>query len=190
MFHDGQLPMTEYSDEELFLKYIKGDAYAFDTLLNLYRTRVYRLILGYMKDQALAEDVFQEVFFKIIRKKDQFKESISFKSWMYTICRTTCLDALRKRVRHREEPIEKAPDRSSTPDLGQGVVHQEMMTLVMELPEEQAEVLALKVWGDWSVDEIAQMVESSPHTIKSRLRYALKALREKFEKRKDIKGSS
>lgn len=172
------------SDEDLFGQFQAGDASSFDALLTRYQASVFRVVLGYMKDHASAQDVFQDVFFKIIRKKDQFKAATSFKAWMYTICRTTCVDALRARSRKKEDvPIDSAAS-FLAPEAPDSLTSRDLRAWVDELPPEQKEALTLKIWGDWSVDEIAQVTDCPPDTVKSRLRYALKALRVKCEKRK------
>jgi len=185
---------TELSSEVLFTRYIKGDLQAFETLLARHQKLIFSLILRYVKNPSQADEVFQEVFFKICKNKDQFRESVSFKSWLVTIARNTCIDFIRRQKKELGIlPLDEiAPDAKDLPlaerltnadELSplDTVIHhvedQHLRELLDELPIEQKETFALKVLSDMTFEEIAASMKVSVNTAKSRHRYALKALR-------------
>ena len=80
------------TNEILFNRYIGGDVNAFNVLLNRTKNLIYSMILRYVKNRNRAEEIFQDVYLKVCRNKDQFREAISFNSWIVTICKNTCID--------------------------------------------------------------------------------------------------
>lgn len=184
----------ELSSEVLFGRYAKGDILAFDALLARHQKLIFSLIMRYVRNPAHADEIFQEVFYKICKNKDQFRESVSFKSWLATIAKNTSIDFLRRQKKElgvlplddQRLEAEGRPlsDRlSNEDDLSplETVIHRfedtELNTLLDELPVEQKETFVLKVVMDMTFEEIAVSMKISVNTAKSRHRYALKALR-------------
>lgn len=179
------------SNEVLFQRYCKGDAKAFDTLLERLQGLVYSLILRYFKDETIADEIFQEVFFKVCKNKDQFRESVSFKSWLVTICKNTCIDYTRKKSRQfyttsldnaaeDNRPLtEVVPSEDETPDeiLEIQLENEELTELLDQLPIAQRETFYLKVIMEMTFEEIGKAMDCSTNTAKSRYRYALNQLR-------------
>ena len=185
------MDLNELSNEILFNRYQGGQAEAFDILIERHQRLVYSLILRYISNRAEADEVFQDVFLKICKKKDQFREAVSFKSWMMTIARNTCIDRLRKNKKHQkdqsfdEDPEHNhglsetlAADQTSPLDhVTHQMEDQNLKGLLDELPEEQRTTFYSKIVMDMTFEEIAAAMGVSVNTAKSRHRYALKALR-------------
>lgn len=181
------------TEEILFKRYCEGDIEAFDVLLERLKGLAYSMILRYVKNDSLADEVFQEVFFKICKNKDQFREAVSFKSWLVTICRNTCIDLARKQGRElktnsldalgsgedERSLAEKLASDAPTPldDASLKVENEELAELLENLPAEQRETFYQKVVMEMTFEEIGQAMACSTNTAKSRYRYALVTLR-------------
>lgn len=180
------------SEEILFNRYIGGDTQAFDVLLDRVKGLVYSLILRYISTESVADEIFQEVFFKVCKYKDQFRHSTSFKSWLVTITKNTCIDMTRKDKRtlktisldpvesgESERPLsERIAAESPTPweNLSWKLEEQEMEKFLDKLPEEQREAFYMKIVMDMTFEEIGEATSVSTNTAKSRYRYALGTL--------------
>lgn len=189
------------TDEALFARYKEGDQAAFDTLLQKYQAPLFSMILKSVRNRAEAEDIFQEVFFKIVEKRDLFRADISFKAWMYTIARNTCIDAARKHKRtpiidsmftfdDNDKPLEiNLKDKGLSPQDSASFAETDKFLdeILSALPPEQKETFYLRVKGELTFEEIGEVMQCSVNTTKSRMRYALEHLREIFRKRGYLK---
>lgn len=191
------------TDEVLFSRYSNsGDNRAFDEILKRNKGLIFSLILRFVKSRAEAEEVFQEVFFKVCKNKDQFRRSVSFKSWLVTICRHTCIDYVRKQGRSLKlESIDHEDDRhrpytevlsseeEETPfDVTLAAMENERLKeLLDELPESQKMTFYLKVIMEFTFEEIGTSMGCSTNTAKSRYRYALEGLRAVIKRRQLMK---
>ncbi len=179
----------EPSDEDLFEKFRRGSSHDFDTLLSRYQQPILGYILRHFSDRSVADDVFQDVFFKVIEKRDRFQTGTSFKAWVYTVCRNTCIDEARRRSRMRETasiPLEETssaandcPLQAAESNATRDFLHQALK----DLPEEQKETFSLRVLEELTFEEISSIMKCSLNTTKSRMRYAVQTLREIFTKR-------
>ncbi len=190
------------SDETLFRRYCDGDMAAFDTLLKRMKGLVYSLILRFTHDHSLADEVFQEVFLKVCKYKDQFREAISFKAWLMTICRNTCIDYTRKVSRTlKTNSLDAVADESrplSEKIAGDGpspldVVNlkfedSELTELLDHLPEEQRDTFYMKIVSDMTFEEIGAAMKYSANTSKSRYRYAVETLRGLVRRKELVKN--
>lgn len=197
---DFSYDYKELSDEILFNKYQNGDVKAFEYLLNKHKGLIYSLILRSFKDPGIADEIFQEVFFKVCRNKDLFRESVSFKSWLVTICRNTCIDFARKSNRQlktvsldgqRDEEnsrslSEKVASEEPTPmdELNFKLENKQLNELLDNLPKEQKETFYLKIIMEMTFEEIGEATDCSVNTAKSRYRYALNSLRGLIKRKK------
>ena len=193
------------SEEILFRRYCDGDTAAFNTLLKRLKGLVYSLILRFTHDTALADEIFQEVFLKICKNKDQFREAISFKSWLMTVCRNTCIDFTRKQGRSLktvpldgngsddDRPLaDKLATTDPTPldELSFKVEDQALNSLLDNLPIEQRETFYMKIIGDLTFEEIGSAMQCSTNTAKSRFRYALATLRGLVRRQQILVGAN
>lgn len=180
------------NDEILFNRYTGGDMKAFEALLQRTKGLIYSLILRYVKSHSEADELFQEVFFKVCKNKDLFRESISFKSWLVTITKNTCIDYTRKQKRSlktetldgdldedRRHLAEIIASDEMNPDenLSIQIENEELQQLLDKLSMEQRDTFYMKVVMELTFEEIGQAMECSTNTAKSRYRYALNTLR-------------
>jgi RNA polymerase sigma-70 factor (ECF subfamily) len=180
------------TEELLFKRYCEGDIKAFDALLERLQGLAYSMILRYVKNVSLADEIFQEVFFKVCKNKDQFREAVSFKSWLVTICRNTCIDYTRKQSREfkttsldggmedegrslAEQIAADAP--SPLEEVSFKIEDAHVAELLDNLPAEQRDTFYQKVVMEMTFEEIGAAMGCSANTAKSRYRYALVALR-------------
>jgi RNA polymerase sigma-70 factor (ECF subfamily) len=180
--------MSLVSDTELIKAFQEGDGYAVEVLINRYKDKVYSSLLFYVKDNYLAEDLFQDVFIKIIDtlQNKRYTEEGKFLPWALRIARNLCLDHFRKVKRH---PPVKSSDHSDifdvlqlsedAPDavMMQGQSHDRVRLMLDMLPEEQREIIVLRHYANLSFKEIAQITNCSINTALGRMRYGLINLR-------------
>lgn len=184
----------EATDEVLMERYLAGDPRAMAVLYD----RHARPLMAFAMQQGAArpDDVVQDAFLRVVRNGHGFKGQSKFRTWLYTIARNLCVDASR-RDRFRKGPSLDAPMGSDEdgPTLGERVASdmvggdasrntadgqfREVFDATMErLPEEQREVFSLREISGLSFAEIADLTKCNENTVKSRMRYALKALRD------------
>jgi len=197
------LALEQLSDEELMETYQQGDTRAFEHLLKRHRKPVYNFLYRQVGNSALAEDMLQEVFLRIIRGAPRYTRKAKFTTWMYTIARNLCVDQSR-RAKHRQHPSLDQPlgrdsqgkrtlgDRmaSQGPAVDRQAIGSELRDHLAEaistLSEEQREVFLMREYHNLPFKEIAEIVGCSDNTVKSRMRYALERLRQQLEEYKDF----
>lgn len=184
--------LTQLTDEILFNRYCAGDSRAFSVLLYRLKGLVFSHILRYVKNDSKAEELFQEIFFKVCKNKELFRENLSFKSWIVTITRNTCIDYLRKQKRSVDsislndtgefddqrslEEMIPSEDESLDEQVNYKIEEEDLERLLDRLPEAQRETFFQKVVMDLTFEEIGRAMKCSTNTAKSRYRYAVKTL--------------
>lgn len=182
--------MTDRSDERLLSAYREGDAEAFETLLARYRRPLFNVILRSVRDRGRAEEIYQDVWMKVIERSGDFRGDAKFSTWLYTIARNQCIDHQRKMRFRGHASLEAAQGETgtslgdrmpnpgpSTETLAAGRLMRERITeAVRQLPEEQREVFLLRHLQGMAFAEIAEVVGIPANTVKSRMRYALERL--------------
>jgi RNA polymerase sigma-70 factor (ECF subfamily) len=175
-------------DGKLMLSYAQGDADAFDKLYETYRQPMFRFFLRQCNNQAVAEELYQELWMRVIRARNSYEHKAKFSTWLYRIAHHLLIDHFRSSGRESsnedEEEIEHVPGSASLEP--ESLITSEetvarFLTMLEQLPQEQREVFLLKEEAGLSLDEIAQATNSSFETVKSRLRYAIKKLRLSLE---------
>lgn len=182
--------LHELADEELVGLYIKGNNNAFDALLKRYESKVFSYLLYSVKNQELAEDLFQDVFVKMIvrLKNGQYAENGKFSSWMMRIVHNHLIDYYRTSVADKtlsndatEADLYSKADIALNENREQEMINQqtlkEVRGLITLLPESQREVLLMRVYDELSFKEIAQKTNCSINTALGRMRYAILNLR-------------
>ncbi|MDE5739282.1 MAG: sigma-70 family RNA polymerase sigma factor [Bacteroidaceae bacterium] len=182
--------LHELADEELVSLYIKGNNNAFDALLKRYESKVFSYLLYSVKNQELAEDLFQDVFVKMIvrLKNGQYAENGKFSSWMMRIVHNHLIDYYRTSVADKtlsndatEADLYSKADIALNENREQEMIDQqtlkEVRGLIALLPESQREVLLMRVYDELSFKEIAQKTNCSINTALGRMRYAILNLR-------------
>jgi len=170
----------EAPDEELMLAYGRGDAGAFETLYKRHRGPVYRFVLRALKNRSTAEELFQEVWIRVIEARSRYAPQARFTTWLYTIAHNLLVDHWRKKglslVQLDDEPTVAAPDNPAR----QAEARQSLARLLQALealPAAQREAFLLHEEAGLSVAEIAAATGTNEEAAKSRLRYAMAKLK-------------
>jgi RNA polymerase sigma factor (sigma-70 family) len=191
------LKKSELNDQELVQAYIKGDQSAIEILINRHRSKVYTYILLTIKNQPLAEDLFQETFIKVIQslRGGKYRDNGRFLSWVIRIAHNLIIDHFRKEkqmnsVSNDDSEVDlfnskKLSDSNIEELIVNSQIRAEIRTLINELPNDQREVVLLRHYGGLSFKEIADQTDVSINTALGRMRYALINLR-KLIKEKDL----
>ncbi len=185
--------VQQISDQELVHLYIKGNEACLAQLIKRHQRSMFTAIYLLVKNRALAEDIFQDAFIKIIHtlRAGNYNEEGKFGPWAIRIGRNLAIDHIRKQKRNVVitdsegndilSYIQIAED-SREDKLIQYQTEQSIKELVKLLPEEQREVLIMRHWGDMSFKEIADQTGVSINTALGRMRYALNNLRKMMDK--------
>lgn len=182
------------NDQELIARYVNGEEYAFEVLLSRYKSKIYTSIYLFVKDQALAEDIFQEVFIKIIDtlRRGKYNHEGKFVQWAMRISYNMCVDYHRRHKRRAHvNPSEdfdifdvlRLSDDGPDAQIMRSETHQRIRRLVDALPPEQREVVILRHYADMSFKEIASLTRVSINTALGRMRYALINIRKMMSER-------
>lgn len=191
---------AERGDEALMLAYGAGDATAFEVLYGRWRGRVYRYLQHQCGNAALAEEIYQDVWLKVVAARGQYEVTAKFSTWLFRIARNRMIDHWRLSGRRiveyqaDEEEIEDDHDAlaerseaatpaSAAPDrmLERRELAERMIQAISELPDAQRETFLLSEEGEMTLEEIAVTTGTSRETAKSRLRYALAKLRDSLK---------
>jgi RNA polymerase sigma-70 factor (ECF subfamily) len=184
------------NDQELVQAYIKGDQSAIESLINRHRSKVYTYILLTIKNQQLAEDLFQETFIKVVQslRSGKYKDNGKFLSWVIRIAHNLIIDHFRKEkqmnaISNDDSEVDlfnskKLSDSNIEELIIDGQIKSEIRTLINELPDDQREVVLLRHYGGLSFKEIADQTDVSINTALGRMRYALINLRKLIQEKK------
>lgn len=175
---------ADVNDDLLMLAWVGGDATAFETLYARHRGPLYRFLLRQLRSQALADECFQDVWQRVIAARAGWKPEAAFATWLFRIAHNRLNDHWRA-SKHRPAAPEDADERAArVPDpsdpereLSQFEQRRRLQRAIEELPDEQREVLLLRLEQELSLEEIASITETGRETVKSRLRYAMDKLR-------------
>ena len=176
------------TDTELIRAFQEGDTASFETLIYRYKDKIYSSILFFVKDTYLAEDLFQDVFIKIIDtlKNKRYTEEGKFLPWALRIAHNLCVDYFRKvkrtptiRTSDNKDIFEliQITEEGAESKLMQGQSHERVRRMLELLPEEQREIIVLRHFANLSFKEIAQITNCSINTALGRMRYGLINLR-------------
>ncbi|MGC6433997.1 MAG: RNA polymerase sigma factor [Crocinitomicaceae bacterium] len=183
---------TAKSDSELVKLYISGKETAFEVLLLRHQSRIFTFIVSKVKDQDLANDLFQDTFIKVVNtlKSGKYNDEGKFLPWVMRIAHNLVIDHFRKnnRVKMISETTYQNPEYTifhilsdQSLNVEQEMIKEELESQLIELieflPESQKEVLKMRLYQDLSFQEIADQEEVSINTALGRMRYALINLR-------------
>lgn len=191
------LELTSQDDQLLVAEYIKGNEKAFEVLLNRHKMKMFRFIYLKVKDRALADDLFQETFFKIINtlRLGNYNEEGKFLPWAMRISHNLVIDYFRKanKVRLISESSSNSDDYNILHTLradednidvqmSKEELESQMVNLIEYLPESQKDILKKRIYEDISFKQIAEEEGISINTALGRMRYALINMRKLIEK--------
>ena len=171
-------------DQELILQYLEGSDKAFEILLTRHKQKIYTSIYLFVKDHELADDIFQDVFIKIIDtlRKGKYNHEGKFLQWALRISYNMCVDHFRRSKRRSKVSasetfdifdVLQSPDDNMEDFLIKDQAHSRIKKVVDQLPPEQKEVVVLRHYADMSFKEIAALTSVSINTALGRMRYAL-----------------
>lgn len=186
------MQVTTLNDQQLIQQYLNGDERAFSELLSRHQQKIYTSIYMFVKDSSKADDIFQEVFIKIIDtlRKGKYNHEGKFSQWAMRIAYNLCVDYFRRAKRRPQvQPTEefdifdvlRVSDDNAEQALERSQTHDKIRQLVDMLPAEQREVVILRHYADMSFKEIAQLTRVSINTALGRMRYALINIRKMVE---------
>jgi RNA polymerase sigma-70 factor (ECF subfamily) len=184
---------AEMSDEELMIRFQRGDRQAFALLVRKHRTRLYNFALRQLGSGPTAEEVVQDAFVRVVQSAAEFKHAARFSTWLYTIGRNLCVDQMRKAALRRHPSLDEPAHATQEdgPSLGERTadaranveraavaveIRERVLLAIDQLPPDQREVFLMREVGCLPFREIAEIVGASENTIKSRMRYALERL--------------
>jgi len=179
------LALNEMSDEMLMQAYAENDKLAFDKLYERFRLPLYRYMHRQISVQeAVLNELYQDVWLKLINNRKQYQVKASFKTYLYQIAINTIRDyfrreSVRKIMSNIEDDTEiegnvLLPDE----DLAQKQVMEKFRQILNELPQEQKDVFLLREEAGLTSVQIAEVMKTSVDTVKSRMRYAVSRLKE------------
>ena len=184
---------NQISDALLVQQYIAGDELALSKLVERHQSRIYGFIYSKLNDRDLCDDIFQDTFIKVIRtlKTKTYNEEGKFLPWVIRIAHNLIVDHYRKnkkmpmtRETETYSIFEFIKDNSSTIE-GRMITEQvevDLQRLIEELPNDQKEVLVMRMYDDLSFKEISEQTGVSINTALGRMRYALMNLRKLIDK--------
>jgi len=178
------MKVQKLSDKELIQEYLKGNDPAFEVLLNRHREKIYTSIYLFTKDPDLSEDIFQDVFIKIIDtlRKGKYNHEGKFLQWAMRISYNMCVDNFRRSKRRNKVSatetfdifdVLESKDENMETTMIKSQLHNKVRALVDRLPAEQREVVILRHYADMSFKEISKLTRVSINTALGRMRYAL-----------------
>ena len=188
--------LAQVQDQELVRNYINGHEESLSELVTRHQKKVFTYIRMLVKDTELAEDLFQDVFVKVIHtlKSGNYNEEGKFLPWVMRIAHNISIDHFRKAKRipvvQSKDDFDifrtlRIDDDNVEEKMIQDQILEDVKKLIVELPAEQQEVLILRHYADMSFQEIAAFTNVSINTALGRMRYALINLR-KIVKQKEI----
>ena len=191
-----------YEDDSLLIReYMNGNETALEKLIDKYKSRIYSFIYSKVLDKDVAEDIFQDTFIKVILtlKSDKYNDEGKFLPWVMRIAHNLSIDYFRanKRMQTVSETVGYSEDYNIFDFLGncdecsetkliKTQIDHDLRHLVTLLPDDQKEVLELRIFKDLSFKEIAEETGVSINTALGRMRYAIINLRKIIESRNII----
>ena len=169
-------------DSALMLRYRDGDVAAFEVLYRRHNNALYRYLLRLCHHRDTAEDIFQDVWGKIIKSRQNYRPTAKFSTFLYRVAHNCFIDHIRRNKRHSHtvdiEP-DKQPDPGDQPEAlaERSMARRRLDAALRALPEEQRDVFLLHEEAGLNLDQIASVTGANRETAKSRLRYAVKKLR-------------
>ena len=186
--------LSKLSDQVLVKKYIKGDNYSFEVLLNRHKSRVFAFIMSKIKNKDLSEDIFQDTYVKVVNslQKGKYNEEGKFLPWVMRIAHNLVIDHFRKQkkmhmVRSNNDfdifDVIKDDNINIDDRLIRDQIFSDLRGLINLLPNDQKEVLMMRYFEEMSFKKIAEHFDISINTALGRMRYALINLRVLKKKR-------
>jgi len=186
--------LVTLTDQQLITLFNNGDSNAMEILVNRHKDRIFTSIYLLVKDKFLAEDIFQDLFIKIIEtfRAGKYKDENKFVKWAMRIGHNICVDHFRK---IKNKPVIRTGEgvdifdvlNFEEPNAEDKIIKaqssERIMKLVCKLPEDQREIIILRHFADLKFREISKILDCSVNTALGRMRYALLNLRKLIEEK-------
>jgi RNA polymerase sigma-70 factor (ECF subfamily) len=187
----------EWNDQELVKSYVGGNELALQFLLEKHQSQIFHYILSKIKNRDLSNDIFQDTFIKVIRtlKSGNYNEEGKFLPWVMRIAHNLVIDHFR-----RESKVRFVSESSSSSDefnvfslikddglnieqqMSKNELEAQVANFIDYLPENQKDILVMRIYQDMSFKEIAELKDISINTALGRMRYAVMNIRKLMEK--------
>ena len=192
------MSIVNLSDNELVQQYINGNEDCLAVLLTRHKRKIFSCIIIVVKDQQLAEDIFQDTFFKVIQtlKRGQYSEEGKFVPWVIRIARNLIIDHFRRIKKMPPVPVyvndegeeisvfnTLASEDTADANTYKATLKKSMRALISELPDDQREVVLMRIYYDMSFKEISEFTNVSINTALGSMRYALFNLKKMIEEK-------
>ena len=169
-----------------YQRYLSGEDVGLVELITEYQQPLFQFLCGYVRDEGVAEELTEEVFFRLAVKKPHFRGASDFRTWLFSIGRNVSLDYLRRQKRRGTLPFADAerllPHRESVADTYEKKERlQQLHIALAKLPKAQCEVLYLAYFSEFSADRIAAVIGKSRRGAESLLYRARKRLKTELE---------
>lgn len=185
------------SDAVLVSQYASGNEWALAQLIERHKSRIYSFIFSKVKDRDLSDDIFQETFIKVINtiRKQNYNEEGKFLPWVMRISHNLVIDHFRKQSKvkfQRDQEEYSVFSKMIDSELNiensmiAGQIEDDLHTLILKLPQDQQEIIRLRLYDDLTFKEIAELNQISINTALGRMRYAIVNLRKMINKNQII----
>lgn len=174
------------SDEELLLMVRKGKDSAFEKLIKRYQNPVHNFLFRMVKHPEDSADLVQQVFFQVYKKSAQFKEGTYFKAWLFAIASNTGKNHYQAKIRQWKKATINTGFSASDPESGlNNLIRKQnikrLLDAMQQLPPKQKLTIELRIYRDYTIDEIANIMDVSSGATKANLHHGLKKLKQMFE---------
>ncbi|AUC79717.1 RNA polymerase subunit sigma-24 [Nonlabens sp. MB-3u-79] len=187
------MKLENVQDAALVRQYIEGNEKGIEILITRHKQRIYSFIFSKVLDRDITEDIFQDTFIKVIRtlKRGKYNEEGKFLPWVMRIAHNLVIDHFRRNKRmpkfqSRNDfdifDVISDGEESMEYEMITSQMHEDVRRLIEELPEDQKEVLTMRIFKEMSFKEIATATDVSINTALGRMRYALINLRKVIDK--------
>jgi RNA polymerase sigma factor (sigma-70 family) len=172
-------------DKELLLKIRNPESrnYGFNMLVRAYQQRVYWHVRKMVIDHDDADDLTQEIFIKVHKYIDTFREDSQLFTWIYRIATNECLSFLNKKKRRFFLPIEDVTEQlvakvDNDPDLDGDEIQKRLQKAILQLPDKQRLVFNMKYFDDMPYEQMAEITQTSVGALKASFHHAVKKIEE------------
>jgi RNA polymerase sigma-70 factor (ECF subfamily) len=184
------------SDYDLILRFINGEQLCFEQLIHRHKNKIFAYISLYIRDQALAEDIFQDTLLKVIQsvKAGKYSDNGKFLSWVMRIAHNLIIDHFRRikqmnTISNDNYESDLFNSKSFAEDsiedsMIKQQIHKDVRNMISSLPDDQREVVILRHYAGLSFKEISDITDVSINTALGRMRYALINMRKLMEEKK------
>ena len=193
--------MKKLTDKKLVAEFLKGNDRTFEKLLKRHLESVYNFLYQLTKDRSAVDDLAQETFIKVWKNLRRFDQSRNFKTWLFAIAKNTAYDFLKKKKAvpfsffedgEGNNQINNLPDKNLAPDqiLENADLAKDLEQKLQKISPRYRIILLLRYKDDFSLAEIAEILDKPYNTIKSQHNRGLNLLKKLFPKQKKTKTAS